>query len=80
MVRPSCERGDVGGEFGDHGGQVADLAHADEGEFEREVDVGTVADGGEDGALGLVSGSDEADKQVGLCFVGDDVGRAASAD
>ena len=72
---PVGERGDVGGELGDHGGEFADAAHSDEGQVEREVDVGAAAYGGEDRLLDLFGRADGADEQVGLGFVGDDVGR-----
>ena len=37
---PVAELRNVGGELGDHGRQALDGAHADEGNFEGEVDVG----------------------------------------
>src|SRR5947209_3074475 len=79
-LAPGGERGDVRSELGDHGGQVADLAHADEGEVQAEVDVGAAGYGGEDGALDLVRGAYQADEEVRLGLVGDDVGGAASTD
>src|SRR6202789_4106792 len=77
---PGGERGYVGGELRDHGGKVADLAHADEGELEAEVYVGAVPHGSDDGPLDFVGRAYEADKEVGLGFVGDDVGRATTFD
>ena len=38
-----AELGNVGGEFGDHGGQSLDGAQADEGHIEGELDLGQVA-------------------------------------
>ena len=77
---PGGEGGDVGGELGDHGVEAGEGAHLDEGEFEREDHLAAAGDGLHDGSLGGFGGADEADEEVGLGFVGDDVGRAAAVD
>src|ERR1700678_3441561 len=79
-LAPVSERGDVGGEVGDHGGKVVNFAHANEWEIEREVHVCAVGYCREDGLFGLVGGAHEADKNVGFGFVGDDVGSVAAVD
>jgi hypothetical protein len=72
--------GNVGGELGDHGGQLADAAHAHAGQVEREADLAAARDHAGDGVLDLIRRADGADQQVRLGLVGDDVGRVAAFD
>ncbi len=77
---PVGERGDVGGELGDHGVEAGDRAHVHVGELEGEVDLATAGGGFEDRLLKLFGRADEADEDVGLGFVGNDVGSEAAVD
>ncbi len=79
-LAPVGERGDVGGELGDHGVEAGDRAHVHVGELEGEVDLAAAGGGCEDLLLEFFGRADEADEDVGLGFVGDDVGSDAAAD
>ena len=66
--------------LGDHRREIVHLAHADEGKVEAEGDVSAVPYGGENGSLCLFRRAHEANKDVSLSFVRDDVRRAATFD
>jgi len=79
-LAPVTELGNVGGEFGDHGGEALDGAKADERNLEGEVDFGEAGAGlnecGADGG-GV---ADETDEYLGLGFIGNDIGSMAALD
>lgn len=77
-LSPVGEGGDVSGEFGDHGGQAFNGAHADEGSVEGEVDCGEVTGDCDEGGADGSRGSDGADEDLGFSLVGDDVGGVAA--
>src|ERR1700733_745525 len=77
---PRCQHRDIGCELCDHGGQISYCAHADEGQVEAEVNVGTIADDRGYRSSYLVRRAYGADEQMGFCLVGDDVRRVAAGD
>ena len=77
---PVAELRNVGGELGNHGGQTGDRVESHEGDFEREVGFGKAGDGVADGSADGGRVADEADEDLGLGFVGDNVGGVAALD